>query len=300
MDGWRASTIDMGGPVHYVDSGGDGSPPMVLVHGLALSHALWAGVAGALAGRRRVYLLDFVGHGLTPRAERTADLPNHLKVIDRFLAEVVREPAILVGHSTGGHLAVLEGAAAPDRVAGLVLVDAATPVPWSSLSLVLAHLATLPLRLPGTGELITRSAILKPEPEATMAAILKSCTKHPERIPAELVAAQVEVTRSWLAGPDAQRSFLETVRSLYKENGRPARFYERAAAVRAPVLIVHGEADPLVPVENGRRTAEAIPGASLLVLAQMGHDLPRALWPEIVDAITETARKADARVPATA
>jgi pimeloyl-ACP methyl ester carboxylesterase len=67
-----------------------------------------------------------------------------------------------------------------------------------------------------------------------------------------------------------------------------------------PALVIHGEADPLLPVENGRRTAEAIPGARLLVLAQMGHDLPRQLWPEIVDAITETARQADARVPARA
>jgi pimeloyl-ACP methyl ester carboxylesterase len=56
--------------------------------------------------------------------------------------------------------------------------------------------------------------------------------------------------------------------------------------------------DPLVPVENGRRTAAAIPGARLLVLPTMGHDLPSAVWPEVVDAIVETARRADSRVPA--
>jgi pimeloyl-ACP methyl ester carboxylesterase len=65
-----------------------------------------------------------------------------------------------------------------------------------------------------------------------------------------------------------------------------------------PALVVHGEADPLVPVENGRRTAEAIPGARLLLLPTMGHDLPAPCWPEIVDAIAETARLADSRVPA--
>jgi pimeloyl-ACP methyl ester carboxylesterase len=271
MNGWRASTIDLGGPVHHVDCGGEGSPPMVLVHGLGMSHALWAGVAGALASRRRVHLLDFVGHGLTPRAGRRADLPSHLEVIDRFLQEVVREPAIVVGHSTGGHLAVLEGAAAPDRVAGLVLVDAAVPVPWSSLPLVLAHLSTLPLRLPGTGELITRSAILKPVPEATVAAILKSCTRHPERIPAELVAAQVEVTRTGQARAEAQRAFLETVRSLYEENDRPARFYERAAAVRAPVLIVHGDVDPLVPVAAAKELHRRFPAWTPRIMPGIGH-----------------------------
>jgi len=52
---------------------------------------------------------------------------------------------------------------------------------------------------------------------------------------------------------------------------------------------VHGEVDPLVPVENGCRTADAIPGARLLVLPTMGHDLPRALWPEMVAAIAGVA-----------
>ncbi len=74
----------------------------------------------------------------------------------------------------------------------------------------------------------------------------------------------------------------------------------RVAALRTldlPALVVHGEADPLVPVENGRRTAEAIPGARLLLLPTMGHDLPRAYWPQIVDAIADTAHKVDERVP---
>jgi pimeloyl-ACP methyl ester carboxylesterase len=77
----------------------------------------------------------------------------------------------------------------------------------------------------------------------------------------------------------------------------------RVAALRTldlPALVVHGEVDPLVPVENGRRTAEAIPGARLLLLPTMGHDLPRVYWPRIVAAIAETARRADPRVPAPA
>jgi pimeloyl-ACP methyl ester carboxylesterase len=57
-----------------------------------------------------------------------------------------------------------------------------------------------------------------------------------------------------------------------------------------PTLVVHGEADPLVPVENGRRTAAAIPGARLLVLPDMGHDLPPQVWPEVVSAIADLAR----------
>ncbi len=62
--------------------------------------------------------------------------------------------------------------------------------------------------------------------------------------------------------------------------------------VRAPTLVIHGDADPLVPIDGGRDTAQAIPGAELLVIEGMGHDLPRQAWPRVVDAIAEHARKA--------
>jgi pimeloyl-ACP methyl ester carboxylesterase len=72
---------------------------------------------------------------------------------------------------------------------------------------------------------------------------------------------------------------------------------EALRKVRVPALVIHGEVDPLVPVENGRRTASAIPGARLLILPTMGHDLPRVYWSQIADAIAETAHSADPRVP---
>jgi pimeloyl-ACP methyl ester carboxylesterase len=62
---------------------------------------------------------------------------------------------------------------------------------------------------------------------------------------------------------------------------------EALAGVRAPTTVIHGDADPLVDVSGGRATAEAIPGARLVIFPGMGHDLPRALWPEIIDAIVE-------------
>ena len=63
------------------------------------------------------------------------------------------------------------------------------------------------------------------------------------------------------------------------------------ASVRAPTLVIHGAADPLIPVEAGRATAAAVPGAELLVIDGMGHDLPRALWPTFVDAIVKHAAR---------
>jgi pimeloyl-ACP methyl ester carboxylesterase len=62
------------------------------------------------------------------------------------------------------------------------------------------------------------------------------------------------------------------------------------ADVKLPTLVIHGADDPLVPVAGGRATASAIPGAKLMVLDRMGHTLPRAVWPEIVEAIVELTR----------
>ena len=65
------------------------------------------------------------------------------------------------------------------------------------------------------------------------------------------------------------------------------------ASVKVPTLVIHGTGDPLVPVEGGKDTAKAIPGAELLLIEGMGHDLPHGgAWPRIVEAITAHTKKA--------
>lgn len=65
----------------------------------------------------------------------------------------------------------------------------------------------------------------------------------------------------------------------------------RLAGVIAPTLVIHGVEDPLVPVEGGRDTAEAIPGAELLLIKGMGHCLPKVVWPQIADAIARHTKR---------
>jgi pimeloyl-ACP methyl ester carboxylesterase len=66
------------------------------------------------------------------------------------------------------------------------------------------------------------------------------------------------------------------------------------AEVDAPTLVIHGDADPLIPLEGGRDTARAIPGAELLVIEGLGHELPPQVWPRIIDAISGHTEKAEA------
>lgn len=64
------------------------------------------------------------------------------------------------------------------------------------------------------------------------------------------------------------------------------------ARLDVPTLVVHGDADPLVAVDGGYRTAEAVPGAELLILEGMAHDLPAPYWGPIIEAITSLAARA--------
>jgi pimeloyl-ACP methyl ester carboxylesterase len=61
------------------------------------------------------------------------------------------------------------------------------------------------------------------------------------------------------------------------------------AGVGVPTLVIHGDADPLVPLACGIDTAESVPGAKLRVIAGMGHALPISMWPQIIDAIAAHA-----------
>jgi pimeloyl-ACP methyl ester carboxylesterase len=71
---------------------------------------------------------------------------------------------------------------------------------------------------------------------------------------------------------------------------------DRTSALRSvsvPTLVMHGADDPLVQVSGGHATARAIPGAELVVFDGMGHNLPKALWPEITRHIAQLAHRAD-------
>ncbi len=69
---------------------------------------------------------------------------------------------------------------------------------------------------------------------------------------------------------------------------------DRLRTLDVPTLVIHGDVDPLVTPSGGHRTAELVPGAELLIVEGMGHDLPPALWPQVVEAITANTRRSTA------
>lgn len=71
----------------------------------------------------------------------------------------------------------------------------------------------------------------------------------------------------------------------------------RLGAIGVPTLVIHGREDPLVSFSGGEATAASIEGAELIAIDGMGHDLPREVWPRVIDGIVETVRRGEVAVP---
>jgi pimeloyl-ACP methyl ester carboxylesterase len=70
---------------------------------------------------------------------------------------------------------------------------------------------------------------------------------------------------------------------------------EALGRLEVPTLVIHGREDPLIDVSGGEATARAVPGAELLVIPGMGHEVSVPLWPQLVDAIVANASKVAVR-----
>ncbi len=267
----RELDVDLGGPVHYADYGGRGSP-LVLIHGLGGSRLNWMAVGPALAASHRVFALEYLGHGLTPLAGRKANLAGHRQLIDAFIEKVVGEPAVLVGNSTGGHLAIVEAALRPEQVAGLVLVDPAVPIPVGGTSLPPpAALAVTPLLFRGLGEAMMMATARRTTSEMIVYQTLRLVASDLTRIPEEVVAAHLEAHLARHGNREANLAFLQTARSLAFANLRRGEFYRKVRLVQAPTLVVHGEDDRLVPLRAIRKLLELRPDWDLHVFPGLGH-----------------------------
>jgi glycerol-3-phosphate dehydrogenase len=262
--------VELGIPVHFIDYGGAG-PSMVLVHGLGGAHVNWMGVGPALARRARVVAVDLPGFGRTPTEGVSASIHDSRGLLDRFIERVVGAPAILVGNSMGGLIAMLEAAEKPANVAGLVLVCAAMPTPRvTSLDAVIGA-AFAAYFLPGVGELFIRGRKALLGPEGSVKQIFQLCCVDPSRIAPEIVAATVELSRERLDVTGGNAAFLQAARSLVAFLARRGSFEAMVRRIAAPALILHGAADRLVPVASARALANLRPDWRLEVLPDTGH-----------------------------
>jgi pimeloyl-ACP methyl ester carboxylesterase len=266
----RSVTIDLDGPLHYADFGGEG-PAIVLVHGLGGSHSNWLAVAPQLAERARVLAPDLAGFGLTAPAGRSASVTANRALLDRFIAEVIGGPAILVGNSMGGLISIMQAAQRPDATAGLVLVDPALPRASGGFPDAEIVAAFAAYALPGLGERFVARRARTLGPEGVVRDTMRRCTVDPSRVPPDVVDAMIEVARKRMEFDWAVPAFLEAARSLLRVLALRARFDAMIQAITAPTLIVHGASDRLVPLVSARRIATMRPDWTFEVFEDIGH-----------------------------
>lgn len=269
--GGKGFVTDLDGPVHWIDFGGpDDAPPLVFVHGLGGSHLNWALIGQALAKGRRTIALDLRGFGLTPGTRRTTTVHANGRLLERFLREVVGTPAVLVGNSMGGMVSVLHTHAAPDTVAGLVLVDPAFPVPKRLPDPGVAA-TFLVYAVPGVGEYSMRTMQARMSPAELVDRIVRLCFADPDRADPQMLIAGAALVEARRTIPRKEESFLGAARSLMRVLVKPDRYIDTMCEIDVPVLLIHGEEDRLVPIAAARRAAAANPTWETAFLPDVGH-----------------------------
>lgn len=280
--GGVSRTADLGGPVHYVDFGGEaGAPRVVLVHGLGGSHLNWCLLAPRLVAAVRVLAVDLVGFGLSHPEGRAATVQTAAVMLDRFVREVAGAPAILVGNSMGGMASILEAAANPDAVAGLVLIDPVLPLVRGVRPDRLVATTFLLYAVPGVGERYLARRRVALAPRELVRQVLELCCVDPARVPQELVAASVVLAEERVAVVGLDAAFLSAARSLLRVSARRRRYEATMRAVGSPVLLMHGEKDRLVSVRSAREAAARNPDWRFEVLSDVGH-VPQLEVPDAV------------------
>ena len=252
----------------YLEAGT--GPLLLLLHGHEQSATSWRWVIPALARTRRVLALSLPGHGESgPAAGGHAPGADLAPFVAAFLAAVGAEaPLNLVGHSAGGAIALRLTLADPARIRTLTLVDSAGlgrevhPLLALDTLPVIGELAVMISRMPG-GDL-TRTAM--------SAAMLFA---QPGRIPAEFVTEQHALGRR----PGQLEASTAMARALFGPHGQRQILLDRLPALTTPTLVVWGDRDYLLPVQQARAAVKSLPHGRLSVFPDCGH-LPHIEHPD--------------------
>ncbi len=277
----RARTLKGDPKVAHYDSGGGvaGEPPVVLLHGATLRSEDWENIFPRLATRYRVVAYDARGHGKSGRAAGYA-LDDLVGDAVRVLREILKAPAILVGHSIGGATALVVAAREPSLVRGIVLED-----PW------LAQYRDTKWRADHWRRL--RAVVdQREDPRAFVRAVGSLPLAEPgprgERSVGE-VRGFYSADR--LAGyyKDVDPAFIDAL--LTRDAPGSAAIAEAPSKVRAPALVLAPGVGGALAEGEGDRVAAAMPDAKLVRFPGVGHRI-HGLRPEpFLDALEPFLRR---------
>lgn len=267
--------------IEYETFGPDDAPAVLLINGLGSQMTRWPapfceklvarGFRAIRFDNRDVGLSTWFQSGdrytLSDMAADAVGLLDHLKV----------GRAHIVGVSMGGMIAQTVAIEHPDRVLSLTSIMSATGAP-------------------GTLDSTPEAAAVLNTPAPDPAADEEAFVAHGMRN-ARVIGSPAY---PWADAPLRERVLSDMRRAFNPKGvqrqrgaiGASGDRTEKLKTLKVPTVVVHGEADPLVPLAGGQATAAAIPGAELRIIPGMGHDLPEALYDTFIDAIADAAARA--------
>jgi pimeloyl-ACP methyl ester carboxylesterase len=267
-------TVD-GTRLRLIDSGR--GTPVVFIHGFGASLYGWRYQLPAIvAAGYRVVAFDNRGFGFSDKPPHGYGNAAYAHLVVSLLDSLGIASAVLVGHSMGGAIAAEVALAHPDRVRGLVLVDAAGyGIRWPGV-LKLA-------RWPVVGAVATtlRSRWITRR-------ILRSTFANPDQV------TEADVDQYYAPVPD--RDFGRALRGVLREF-RFDSLGGRLSSVQTPTLILWGDADRWIALRDGSRFAHELPRSEFVVLEHTGHDAPEESHDEVNRLLLDFLKEGLSRIP---
>jgi pimeloyl-ACP methyl ester carboxylesterase len=283
----RVGQIDL----EYEDLGSRDGRPLLMVMGLGAQMILWEDdLCAALIERgHRVIRFDNRDVGRSTRLA-AAGMPDMVRATSAFFAGLPVEAPYTLSDMAADAAGLLDALAIPSAhvvgasLGGMIAQTLAIEQPHRVRSLTSIMSTTGRPELPPARP-EAMAVLLLPTPAERDAYVERSVhvfrTIGSPGFPFDEERIRRLAQLSWDRGisPDGPARQLLAVVASGSRHGR-------LAALRMPTLVFHGADDPLMPVEHARDTAACIAGAELVVVEGMGHDLPRPVWPRLVDAVT--------------
>jgi pyruvate dehydrogenase E2 component (dihydrolipoamide acetyltransferase) len=262
-------TLPSGLTLHTLVAGPGQSQTLLFLHGLGGSLSTWQVVLGDLVDRYRVGAIDLPGHGQSAKPAVDAfdySIGALASEIGEGMEVLKLSPAIVVGHSLGGAVALQLALERPELVQGLVLINSA-----------------------GLGKEISSDLLdmMDQEPGNKTARDLLTLFYEDKRWILDRGVEEMAQTQLVPGAWDAQRA---AARGSFTREGQQLGLNERLGGVRQPVLLVWGEKDRVIPVAHAFAAAGALPDALLKLIPASGHVPQVEAAPVLARAIDRFAR----------
>jgi len=278
----------------YQEMGEPDGQPLLMVMGLATQMIAWQeGLCNLLADRGfRVIRFDNRDIGRSTKIDR-AGVPSRVDLLTGKRSTAPYRLRDMAKDSIGllDHLEIDTAHVAGASMGGMIVQQMAIDHPQRLRSMV-SIMSTTGNRRSGQPALKTYGVLLG-NPPKTRDQVISRAVKTFKVIGSPGFPFEEEMVREMASlSYDRGHSAAGVMRQLHAIIASGDRT-EALHRVQVPTAVIHGTRDPLVKPSGGKATAKAIPGARLMMIDGMGHDLPRDLWPTFAEAIDTNAARAD-------